>query len=73
MAWREALDDADSRAAVEALARDLAAEREAAYAQLAEALDVRRDFVAPRRQVRALMFVERFAADVDERLLALEH
>lgn len=73
MAWREALDDADSRAAVESLARDLAAEREAAYAQLAESLDVRHDFVRAAQEVRALMFVERFAADVDERLLALEH
>jgi molecular chaperone HscB len=34
-------------------------------------LDDRRDFAAAAQQVRALMFVERFAHDVDERLEAL--
>jgi molecular chaperone HscB len=43
-----------------------------AYDRLAGALDERRDFGAAAEQVRALMFIERFAADVEDRLVALE-
>ena len=43
-----------------------------AYERLASALDERRDFAAAAQEVRALMFIERFAADVDDRLVALE-
>jgi molecular chaperone HscB len=73
MAWREALDDAASTAEVEALARDLGAERRLAHGRLAQALDEAHDFVRAAGEVRALMFIERFAADVDDRLAALEH
>jgi molecular chaperone HscB len=72
MAWRESLDDAASREQVDALARELANERRVAYERLAGELDERRDFAAAAEQVRALMFIERFAADVDDRLVALE-
>ena len=71
MEWREALDDADALADVEALATDVAARREAALAELATTFDQRHDTHAAAQQVRALMFIERFAADVDERLEAL--
>ena len=67
MAWRESLDEASSRAAVDAVADDLAEAR-----RLANALDERQDFAAAAQEVRALMFIERFAADVDDRLVALE-
>ena len=73
MAWREALDDADSRDDVDALARELGAERDRAYARLADALDDDGDAARAAHEVRALMFVERFAADVDDRLAALEN
>jgi len=72
MAWRESLDDAGSRAEVDAVARDLASARRGAYERLASALDERRDFTAAAQAVRALMFIERFAADGDDRLVALE-
>jgi molecular chaperone HscB len=72
MAWRESLDEASSRAEIDALARDLADARRLAYERLASALDERRDFAAAAQEVRALMFIERFAADVDDRLVALE-
>ena len=72
MAWRESLDDAGSREEVDAVARDVANERRLAYGRLAGALDERRDYGAAVEQVRALMFIERFAADVDDRLVALE-
>jgi molecular chaperone HscB len=71
MEWREALDDATELPRVESLAEDVAAHREQALANLRAALDERRDFISAAQQVRALMFVERFAIDVDERLEAL--
>ena len=72
MTWREALDDARTDTTVALIAGDVSRERERAYARLAQALDGAADFAEAARQVRALMFVERFAADVDERLAALE-
>jgi molecular chaperone HscB len=72
MAWREALDDAREPAAVEALAAEVSARRKALLAELERTLDERHDPAAAAQQVRALMFVERFASDVDRRLEALE-
>ena len=71
MEWREALDEAATVAQVEALAHEVDAHRAAALAQLQMTLDELRDFAAAARQVRALMVVERFAQDVDQRLEAL--
>ena len=71
MEWREALDDADSAEAVEALADQVAAHRRQAVEALADTIDARADMAAAAQQVRALMFVERFAEDVDRRLEAL--
>jgi molecular chaperone HscB len=73
MAWREALDDAGALDEVEALAAKVANHRAQALQALGRVLDDERDFAAAARQVRALMFVERFAHDVDRRLEALEH
>jgi molecular chaperone HscB len=73
MAWREALAEAEDAPAVEALAAEVGAARKARLAQLGRTLDDERDFVRAAQQVRALMFVERFAHDVDQRLEALEH
>jgi molecular chaperone HscB len=69
--WREALDDAGSATEVERLAARVAGRQLDALAELERLLDVERDFAAGARQVRALMFVERFAHDVDRRLEAL--
>jgi len=72
MAWREALDDATRRPAVEAIASDLDAHRRQAYADLARSLDEATEYTGAAQQVRALMFVERFADDVADRLEAME-
>jgi molecular chaperone HscB len=71
MEWREALDDARSLDQVEALAGEVAARRDAALAELHKTFDEDRDMRTAADQVRALMFVERFAEDVDRRLEAL--
>jgi len=69
--WREALDEAEGAAEVDALADDVAAHRRAALEAIGRAVDERADWPAAAQQVRALMFVERFAEDVDRRLEAL--
>jgi molecular chaperone HscB len=71
MEWREALDEAAALPAVEALADAVTAHRGLALAQLQSTLDEQGDFSAAAQQVRALMFVERFAEDIDRRLEAL--
>ena len=72
MAWRESLDEASTLAEVEALASAVAAHRHHALGELRVLLDDQHDHAAAAQQVRALMFVERFASDVDHRLEALE-
>ena len=71
MEWREALADAATLASVEALEDEVAAHRRTALAVLQDTLDAERDFAQAAQQVRALMFVERFAQDIDRRLEAL--
>ena len=72
MEWREALDDAQDAASVEQLGSQMAVARDAVLTQIAELLDVRHDHKAASEQVRALMFIERFALDVDARAERLE-
>lgn len=72
MTWREALDDASTAADLQRIEREVAGERKAAYERLTQSLDDSNDVAGAVRQVRALMFVERFADDVDDRLVALE-
>ena len=71
MAWREALDEARTVDDVDALLQQVTDHRRAALTQLEGTLDRDRDFLAAAQQVRALMFVERFALDIDARLEAL--
>lgn len=71
MHWREALDEAQDAAGVEALDRELQSERRRRLDALEAALDARQDWPAAAQQVRALMFIERFGQDVDRRLEAL--
>ncbi len=71
MEWRESLDDAEDVSAVEALVNEVMDHRKTALTHLQATLDDQHDFTAAAQQVRALMFVERFAHDVDQRLEAL--
>ena len=68
MEWREALEEARSGEQLEDMADEVAAARKKMLADLQTSADERRDFVALAGQVRALMFVERFARDVEARL-----
>ena len=81
MAWREALDEAGSdAAAVQALDDAVQADECKLLATLGQTLDVDADAdadaaaqaQAAAQQVRALMFVARFRADIGRRLEALD-
>ena len=72
MEWREALDEAGDEAALEALDDDAARAEAAALEQARRLLDEVGDAPAAASQVRALMFIQRFRADIDKRLAALD-
>jgi molecular chaperone HscB len=71
MQWREALDEADSAQALEALETQLRERRQQALAEIGRLLDQANDAAAAAGQVRALMFIERFAHDVEARIDSL--
>ena len=68
MAWREALEDTDGVGALEDLADGVATERKRVQQTLGQLIDEAGDMQAAVGQVRALMFIERFAAEVDAKL-----
>jgi molecular chaperone HscB len=68
MEWREALDEATTAAQLDDMADEVAAARKRMLMDLQQTADVQRDWPALAGQVRALMFVERFARDVESRL-----
>ena len=67
MAWREALEDADGTAAIDALEDEVEQARTAALGRVGALLDEQQDWAGAAQQVRALMFLARFAQDVDRR------
>jgi molecular chaperone HscB len=68
MQWREALDDADTAEDFEEIASQAMLNGREKLAQIERLLDVEKDFPAAARQVRSLMFIERFASEVDARI-----
>ena len=68
MAWRETLEDTQDAGALEDLADEVAAERRRVQQSLGQLLDEAGDAQTAVGQVRALMFIERFAAEVDAKL-----
>jgi molecular chaperone HscB len=71
MEWREALDEASGEDELEDLARRVQARRREMLAAIEQLLDREGDAAAAARQVRALMFVERFGQDIESRLAQL--
>jgi molecular chaperone HscB len=72
MEWREALDEARGQPEVEALDGQIAAFEKGLLADVGRLLDDTGDALAAAQQVRALMFVNRFRADIDRRLEAFD-
>jgi molecular chaperone HscB len=71
MEWREALDEADSEEALDALSDRVLQRRREMLDRIGQLLDEEGDAAAAAQQVRALMFIERFASDVESRLAQL--
>ena len=67
MEWREALEDAATPAAVDALEDEVMQARKAGLARCEALIDHQGDYPAAAQQVRALMFIARFADDIDRR------
>ncbi|MDO9166536.1 MAG: iron-sulfur cluster co-chaperone HscB C-terminal domain-containing protein, partial [Rhodoferax sp.] len=68
MAWREALDEASNAADLDELGAQVIAARRDALQKCGQLMDEQRDYSGAVQQVRALMFIERFASDVEARL-----
>ncbi|HEY9207690.1 MAG TPA: Fe-S protein assembly co-chaperone HscB [Acidovorax sp.] len=67
MEWRESLDDAQAVAELDALDDGVQQARSQALALCGQLIDQQRDYAAAAKQVRALMFIARFADDIERR------
>jgi molecular chaperone HscB len=72
MQWREELDEAVTEADLERISNDCSRFQKNLLQQIEQLLDSAKDYAAAAGQVRALMFVERFASDVEHRLDQIE-
>ena len=68
MEWREALDEAQTVKDLEELALQSKCNGLKQLSKVEQMLDGNRDFLAAAQQVRSLMFIERFASEVDARI-----
>jgi molecular chaperone HscB len=68
MEWREELDEARTRADLDVLEGELDRARADTLKRIGELLDQKGDPAAAAQQARALMFIERFGHDVENRL-----
>ncbi|MBT9476104.1 Fe-S protein assembly co-chaperone HscB [Polaromonas sp.] len=72
MQWREALEDAQTLQDFEEIAVQSNISGREQLLKIEQMLDVDRDFCAAAQQVRSLMFIERFASEVEARIDQLE-
>ncbi|WP_309681128.1 Fe-S protein assembly co-chaperone HscB [Polaromonas sp.] len=68
MHWREALDEAKTIANMEDIASEVDQDERRQLSKIEQSLDVSKDFLQAAQQVRSLMFIERFASEVDARI-----
>jgi molecular chaperone HscB len=68
MEWREALDDARNTADLDQIRLQVTSSMREALSKCEQLLDLAHDYPGAVQQVRALMFISRFARDVDDRL-----
>ena len=71
MQWREALDEAEGLESFEKIASQATSSKREQLSKIEHLLDDTQDFAAAARQVRALMFIERFGSEVDARMDSL--
>ena len=68
MEWREALDEANTLQAVEEIAVTVKKNGRDLLSKIEHVLDIEKNFIAAAELVRSLMFIERFAREVDARI-----
>lgn len=68
MEWREALEDAHTSTAMEEIAATVNKSGRELLSKIERALDIEKNFIAAAQLVRSLMFIERFACEVDARI-----
>ena len=67
MEWRESLDEAHTVAELDALDDGVQQAQSQALALCGQLIDQQRDYASAAKQVRALMFIARFADDIERR------
>ncbi len=72
MAWREELEDAKNTEKIDQIALQLNKYGREQLSKLEQLIDDEQDFAAAAEQVRSLMFTERFAAELQQRLNQLD-
>jgi molecular chaperone HscB len=72
MAWRESLDEASTFDDIDEISSQVSEIKRKKLLKCEQLIDVDHDFQGAVGQVRAMMFIERFAADIDARLEQLE-
>jgi molecular chaperone HscB len=72
MEWREALDDAQDTTALDALSDEVSRSRLGVLQRCEQLIDGAQDYIGAVAQVRALMFIERFAQDIEARYESME-
>ena len=70
--WREALDDAESIEDLDKIALESRTDGHEQLLKIEQSLDQKKDFSEAAQQGRSLMFIERFAREVDARIELLE-
>ena len=68
MEWREALDDAKTSERMDEIVLKANEYGQSQLLKIEQFIDVENDFLAAAQQVRSLMFIERFASEVDARI-----
>ncbi len=72
MQWREGLDDAQTADELDTLTQEVATAKLALLQQCEDLLDRQQDAVAAVAPVRALMFIDKFSQDLNQRFEAFE-
>ena len=68
MAWRDALDEAKNVDDLDQIALESNSSKREQLSKIEQALDGEKNFAAAAQLVRSLMFIERFATEVDARI-----
>jgi molecular chaperone HscB len=70
--WREQLEDAETFSDIGQLLEEVLAAKELALTRCETSIDIEQDWSSAATEVRALMFMDRFEADIDRRQEQLE-